>query len=47
MTIFTAGGVTGALGFKHVGFHFTVPLAAVLVLLAIMPLIDDMKRISE
>lgn len=36
------GGVTGAAGFKHVGYVSTVPLAAVLISLAIVPVIDDM-----
>jgi uncharacterized membrane protein YoaK (UPF0700 family) len=44
VVLFFVGGVTGALGFKHVGFFFTVPLSAILVLLAIMPVIDDMRR---
>jgi uncharacterized membrane protein YoaK (UPF0700 family) len=42
--LFFAGGVVGALGFKHIGFLFTIPLAAVLVLLAVMPVLDDMRR---
>ena len=42
--LFFAGGVVGALGFKHIGFLFTIPLAAVLVLLAVMPVLDDMMR---
>ena len=32
----------GAIGFKHVGYVSTVPLAAVLVTLAIVPVIDDL-----
>lgn len=39
---FFTGCVTGALGFKHVGYVSTVPLAAILVALAIVPIIDDM-----
>lgn len=38
---FLAGGVAGALGFKHVGFAATVPLALALVLLASVPIVDD------
>lgn len=45
--LFFAGGVVGALGFKHIGFLFTIPLAAVLVLLAVMPVLDDMRRTKE
>jgi uncharacterized membrane protein YoaK (UPF0700 family) len=42
--LFFAGGVIGTLGFKHVGFLFTVPLAAVLLVLAAVPAIDDLRR---
>jgi len=41
---FLAGGVAGALGFKYVGYLSTVPLAAVLCLLAIVPVADDLAR---
>jgi hypothetical protein len=44
VALFFIGGVTGALGFKHAGFFFTLPLSAVLVLLAVVPVIDDMRR---
>lgn len=40
---FFVGGVLGALGFKHVGYSMTVPLALVLVLLAGVPAIDDLR----
>ena len=39
---FFAGGVTGAFGFKQVGYVATVPLAIVLVTLAIVPAMDDL-----
>ncbi len=42
--LFFLGGGTGALGFKHIGFFFTLPLAAVLVILAGLPVIDDLQR---
>ena len=42
---FLAGGVAGALGFKHVGYLSTVPLAALLCALAIVPPIDDLVRL--
>jgi len=42
--LFFVGGVTGALGFKHVGFFFTLPLSAILLLLAAMPVLDDLRR---
>ena len=40
--MFFIGGIAGALGFKYVGFVSTVPLAAMLVVLAIVPLVDDL-----
>ena len=40
---FFLGGVSGALGFKYIGYSSTLPLAAVLIFLAIVPLIDDMR----
>jgi len=39
------GGVLGALGFKQVGYLATVPLAALLALLAGMPAVDDLGRL--
>jgi uncharacterized membrane protein YoaK (UPF0700 family) len=44
IVLFFVGGVIGALGFKHVGFFFTLPLAAILLLLAAMPIVDDIRR---
>jgi uncharacterized membrane protein YoaK (UPF0700 family) len=44
IALFFLGGVIGALGFRHFGFLFTVPLAAILLLLAIMPVLDDILR---
>jgi uncharacterized membrane protein YoaK (UPF0700 family) len=44
VVLFFTGGVVGALGFQRVGFFFTIPLSAMLVLLAITPLIDDLRR---
>ena len=40
--LFAFGGVVGALGFKRAGFLFTMPLAAALVVLAILPVLDDL-----
>ncbi|HEY2039556.1 MAG TPA: YoaK family protein [Edaphobacter sp.] len=42
--LFFIGGLTGALGFKHVGFLFTLPLAVLLVVLGMMPVVDDLRR---
>jgi uncharacterized membrane protein YoaK (UPF0700 family) len=44
VALFFTGGVTGALGFKHAGFLFTLPIAAGLLLLAAMPVVDDLQR---
>ena len=43
--LFFIGGVTGAIGFKHVGFVVTVPLAAMLMLLAVVPVMDDLREL--
>lgn len=43
LSAFALGGLMGALGFKHIGFTSTLPLAAMLVLLAIVPVVDDMR----
>lgn len=40
--MFFTGGIAGAMGFKYVGFIATIPLAAMLVVLAVMPLVDDL-----
>lgn len=39
---FLTGGLAGAAGFRHLGFVSTVPLAIVLVALAVVPIFDDM-----
>jgi uncharacterized membrane protein YoaK (UPF0700 family) len=39
---FFIGGVVGALGFRHVGYLSTVPLALLLVVLAIVPAVDEL-----
>lgn len=41
---FFAGGLAGALGFKTLGYASTVPLALMLSLLTLRPLIDDLRR---
>lgn len=40
---FLVGGIAGALGFAALGYAATVPLAMVLVLLAIVPVLDDLR----
>lgn len=44
---FFIGGVCGALGFKHAGYLMTVPLALLLVLLAGMPAVDDLRAYAH
>ncbi|VCU69628.1 hypothetical protein PIGHUM_01691 [Pigmentiphaga humi] len=39
--LFFAGGVTGAVSFSHFGFISTLPLAALLAVLAAVPVADD------
>jgi len=41
---FFLGGVVGAFGFKYLGYIATVPLALVLITLAIVPALDDVRR---
>jgi hypothetical protein len=38
--------VAGAYGFKAIGFSATVPLALVLLLFAIIPILDDISLMS-
>lgn len=47
LLMFFIGGVTGALGFKHVGFISTIPLALLLMLLALIPVLDDLRSMTR
>lgn len=42
---FLTGGLVGAFGFKSAGYVVTVPLAALVGLLAARPLLDDLGRV--
>lgn len=42
VSAFFTGALTGALGYKHLGYFASVPLAAILIGLAITPALDDM-----
>lgn len=42
--LFFVGGLTGALGFKHVGFLSALPLAVMLFVLASIPVFDDLRE---
>ena len=41
LACFTLGGISGALGFKYLGYVSTVPLAVLLAALALVPAFDD------
>lgn len=41
--LFFLGGVVGAVGFKYVGFSVTLPLAMLLLALAAIPVLDDIR----
>lgn len=41
--MFVSGGIAGALGFKRLGYATTIPLALLLVILSLLPLLDDMR----
>ncbi|BCG84449.1 DUF1275 family protein [Mesorhizobium sp. 113-3-9] len=51
VALFFIGGVIGAVGFKHIGFAATLFLAAILLVLASMPVLEDvsirMKRLWQ
>ncbi|PLK49885.1 DUF1275 domain-containing protein [Uliginosibacterium sp. TH139] len=40
---FFLGGLLGAYGFKYVGYLATLPLALLLVLMAVVPVLDDLR----
>jgi len=42
---FFLGGTLGSIGFKYIGFGFTLLPAVMLILLAVVPLLDDLKRL--
>ncbi|MBY4945682.1 DUF1275 domain-containing protein [Cupriavidus respiraculi] len=44
LAMFFVGGVAGALGFKRIGFVTTVPLALIVSLLAVVPIVDDLRN---
>ncbi|CAG9259667.1 YoaK family protein [Paraburkholderia unamae] len=45
LAMFLVGGTLGALAFRHFGFAAGVPLSVVLVILASVPLTDDLRRL--
>ena len=47
LTAFMGGGLVGAAGFKYVGFIWVVPLATLLLVLSLPPLVSDLRRLSN
>ncbi len=45
LSCFFAGGITGALAFKHFGFISTVPLALLLAGMAMPPVLKDLRNL--
>ena len=43
LLMFFSGGLAGVLGFQHLGFSATIPLAAILMILAVVPVFDDLR----
>lgn len=43
VALFFIGGIAGAIGFKHLGFIASLALAVILLALAIVPVLDDLK----
>lgn len=44
LMMFILGGLVGALGFKSIGYTVTIPLAVLLIVLAVMPITDDLRE---
>ncbi len=44
LLLFLLGGIVGAFGFQKIGSLFTIPLAGLLLLLAIVPVWDDITQ---
>jgi len=47
VTAFFIGALTGAFGFKHIGYVASVPLAIMLIGLAIAPALDDLADLRK
>lgn len=42
--MFFTGGIAGALGFNHVGYQTVLPLALFLLVLSLVPVLDDLRQ---
>ena len=47
VAMFLAGGVIGAFGFKQIGYAATLPLAAIVLSLSVVPILDDLAKFSR
>jgi uncharacterized membrane protein YoaK (UPF0700 family) len=47
LSAFMGGGLVGAAGFKYVGFIWVVPLATLLLVLSLPPLVSDLRRLAK
>ncbi len=47
LALFLAGGVVGALAFKAIGYSAVLPIAALLVAISALPLMADLRRLSN
>jgi len=47
VALFFIGGVAGAYSFFHFGFGSTLPLALMLMLLAVVPIVDDIRAFLQ
>ena len=43
IALFSIGGICGAAGFRRFNFLFSLPFAALLLILAVVPVIDDLR----
>jgi uncharacterized membrane protein YoaK (UPF0700 family) len=46
LACFLGGGIAGAFGFKLLGYASTIPLAVLLAVLALVPMVDDLRRLA-
>lgn len=44
LSCFLLGGIAGALGFKLAGYTFTIPIALLLAVMALVPTFDDLHQ---
>ena len=47
LSMFLFGGLAGAQGFERVGYISAIPLAAILLAMAVVPIFDDFYRFQE